>query len=315
MKKTTLFGLIIGTYFLACPHLTAQEDNEEPAFFTGLSPVILAQNKAEINLVNNLTSYWIVSKQFNPDLLTGFQTDRKRFSRTEHVLRASYGFSKNKRWDLGVELKFAQARLDEAARSSPFRVFGNDTETGKTYRGLTGVGLRLRTQPFKNIPELTLQGTATYPQISATSTENERAQLDAQSLQAGIAATYYVQSGEKMFYFLQFDWSMRFKNAENKRSKHFPSLSAVAVVKTWEDRWFVFGGLNYGMTVQQFSDGGLYRLSQALFGSGGVFYQPTPKFSIVLSTQLPFMFESGLRSIDLPRESFTGFSLGFRSLL
>jgi hypothetical protein len=315
MKKTNPFGLLILLYFCHYTTLLAQEEKEEPSFFTGLSPVILAQNKAEINLVNNLTSYWIVSKQFNPDLPTGFQLDRKRFSRTEHVLRASYGFSKNKRWDLGAELKFSQARLDEAARSSPFRVFGNETETGTTYRGLTGIGLRLRTQPFKNIPELTVQGTVTYPQISASSTENERAQLDAQSLQAGVAATYYLQSGEKMFYFFQFDWSMRFKNAENKRNKHFPSLSAIAVVKTWEDEWFVFGGLNYGMSVQQFADGGLYRLSQALFGSGGVFYQPTPKFSIVLSMQLPFMFESGLRSIDLPRESFTGFSLGFRSLL
>jgi hypothetical protein len=315
MKKTNLLGLLFLTCFCNFPQLSAQEEKDEPTFFTGLSPVILQRNAAEINLVNNLNSYWIVSKQFNPDLPTGFQLDRKRFTRTEHVLRASYGFSKNKRWDLGAEVKFSQARLDEAARSSPFRVFGNETETGTTYRGLTGIGLRLRTQPLKTIPELTVQGTVTYPQISASSTENERAQLDAQSLQAGVAATYYVQSGEKMFYFFQADWSMRFKNAENKRNKHSPSLSTTIVVKTWQDQFFLFGGLNYGMSLQQFSNGGLYRLSQALFASGGVFYQPTPKFSIVLSAQLPLLFESNLRSVELVRESFTGFTLGMRSLL
>ena len=315
MKKTNLLRLLLLTCFFNYTQLSAQEGKEEPTFFTGLSPVILERNAAEINLLNSLNSYWIVSKQFNPDLPTGFQLDRKRFTRTEHILRASYGFSKNKRWDLGVELKFAQARLDEAARSSPFLVFGTEKGTGTSYRGLSGIGLRLRTQPFNNIPELTVQGTVLYPQRTTSSTENERAQLDAQSVQTGISATYYRQSGENLYYFFQGDWSVRLKNQENKRTKHAPSLSTTLVFRTWEDRWFWFGGLNYGMSLQQFSNGGLYRLSQALFASGGVFYQPTPKFSIVLSAQLPLLFESNLRSVELVRESFTGFTLGMRSLL
>lgn len=315
MTKSILLGLIGWACLCSCSQLIAQEEKEDPAFFTGLSPVILERNAAEINLINSLNSYWIVSKQFTPDNATGFLLDRKRFTRTEHVLRASYGFSKSKRWDLGAELKFSQARLDEGARSSPFRVFGNETETGTSYRGLTGIGLRVRTMPFKNIPELTLQGTISYPQRTASSTDVERAQLDAQSPQVGLSATYYIQSGENMYYFFQGDWSTRLKNSENKRAKHAPSLSATLVVKTWEDQWFIFGGVNYGMNLQQFADNGLYRLSHALFGSGGVFYQPTPKFSIVLSVQLPLMFESNLRSVELVRESFTGVSLGMRSLL
>jgi hypothetical protein len=315
MKKTALFGLLSSVCLLTCFNLKAQEKKDEPTFFTGLSPVILERNAAEINLINSMNSYWIVSKQFKPEDPTGFILDRKRFTRTEHILRASYGFSKNKRWDLGVELKFSQARLDEAARSSPFRVFGNETGSGTSYRGLSGIGLRLRTQPFNKYPELTVQATVLYPQISVQSSESERAQLDAQSVQTGISATYYLQSGENTYYFFQADWAMRLQNQENKRTKHAPSLSATMVFRTWEEQWFVFGGLNYGMSLQQFADGGLYRLSQALFASGGVFYQPTPKFSVVLSIQLPLLFESNLRSIDLPRESFTGFTLGMRSLL
>ncbi len=315
MTKSTLLRLITYTCFCAFTQLNAQDAKEEPAFFTGLSPVILERNTAEINLLNSLNSYWIVSKQFNPKDPAGFVLDRQRFTRAEHILRASYGFSKEKRWDLGLELKFNQARLDEAARSSPLRVFGNETATGKSYRNLTAIGLRVRLSPFKNIPELTVQGTVHYPQKSVSSTENERAQLDAQSLQAGLSATYYVQSGDNIYYFFQGDWGTRFKNMENKRTKYLPSLSSTVVIKTWNEQWFVFAGLNYGMTLQQFSGGGLYRLNQALFASAGVFYQPSPKFSIVFSSQLPLLFESNLRSVELVRESFSGFSLGFRSLL
>ncbi len=315
MTKSTLRIFIAWACLASCSQLIAQEEKEGPAFFTGLSPVILARNTAEINLVNSLNSYWIVSKQFTPDNATGFLLDRKRFTRTEHILRASYGFSKNKRWDLGAELKFSQARLDEAARSSPFKVFGGETSSGTSYRGLTGIGLRVRTMPFKKIPELTLQGTISYPQRSASSTDVERAQLDAQSTQVGVSATYYIQSGDNMYYFFQGDWGVRLRNSENKRVKHAPSLSTTLVIKTWEDQWFIFAGLNYGMNLQQFSDGGLYRLSHALFASGGIFYQPTPQFSVFASVQLPLMFESNLRSVELVRESFTGISLGMRSLL
>ena len=315
MTKSTRLGIIICAYFCAYPQLQAQQTKEEPTFFTGLSPVILERNAAEINILNSLNSYWIESKQFRPDNPTGFFVDRKRFTRTEHLLRASYGFSKNKTWDLGLEIKFNQVRLDEGARSSPLRVFGNETNGGTSYRGLTAIGLRLRTMPFKNIPELTLQGTVQFPQNKRSSAETERAQLQNQSMQAGLTATYYRQSGENIYFFFQADWATRFMNSENKRVKHFPSLNSTVVIRTWNEQWFIFTGLNYGMSLQQFSEGGLYRLNQALFGSGGLFFQPTPQFSIVLSAQLPLMFESNLRTVELVRESFTGFSLGVRSLL
>ena len=89
MTKSILLGLIGWACLCSCSQLIAQEEKEDPAFFTGLSPVILERNAAEINLINSLNSYWIVSKQFTPDNATGFLLDRKRFTRTEHVLRAS----------------------------------------------------------------------------------------------------------------------------------------------------------------------------------------------------------------------------------
>ena len=302
--------------FFCCFSITsllhAQEEAEQPTFFTGLSPIILEQNAAEINVINSFNSFWIAQKQFRPDAPSVLATDRKRFTSVEHLLRASYGFSKKKTWDLGVELKISEARLDEAARSSPFRVFGNSEVGGKSYRGLSSIGVRARMIPFKNIPELTLQATAAYPMARKPET---RAIFNAQSTQLGLAATYFVQSGDRNFYFFQVDWLTRLKNDEAPRTQHSPALSAVMVIKLWNDEWFVFPGLSYGTTLQQFSNGGLYRLNQSLFGTGGVFYQPSPKFSVVLNFQLPLIYSSTLRSVELVRESYSGFTLGVRSLL
>ncbi len=315
MTKSILIAIFFGASFFTSAQLLAQKTEDEPNFFTGLSPVILERNAAEINFINNLSSFWIVTKQYRPDIATGFLVDRKRFTTTEHILRASYGFSKNKRWDLGAEVKFAQARLDDGARSSPFRVFGNETVDGISYRNLSAIGLRVRTMPFIKVPELTLQGTVYFPQKSFKSTEIELAELDAQNVKTGLTATYYLQSGANIYFFFQGDWLTSLKSTEDNRTKHSPAISSTMVIKTGGGQLFIFGGLNYGMTLQQFSDGGLYSLSKALFGSAGLFYQPTPKFSIVLSSQLPLLYESNLRYIEFVRESYLGFSLGMRSLL
>lgn len=299
-------------FFFLTSSLLAQEAAEEPTFFTGLSPVILERNAAELNLINSFASFWIAQKQFRPDAPSVLAVDRKRFTSVEHLIRASYGFSKNKTWDLGMELKITEARVDEAARSSPFRVFGNSEVGGKSYRGLSSIGLRARMMPFKKIPELTFQATAAYPM--ARQAEN-RAIFNAQSTQLGLAATYFVQSGERNFYFFQADWGVRLRNDEALRTQHSPALSAVMVIKLWDEEWFIYPGLSYGTTLQQFSNGGLYRMNQSLFGTGGVFYQPSPQFSVFLNFQLPLIYSSTLRSVELVRESYSGFTLGIRSLL
>ena len=180
---------------------------------------------------------------------------------------------------------------------------------------MTAIGLRVRTMPLTNVPELTLQGTLSFPQKSFTSTKIELAELDAQNVKTGLTATYYLQSGSNIYFFFQGDWLTTLKSADDNRTKHSPAISSTMVINAGGSQLFIFGGLNYGMTLEQFSDGGLYSLSKALFGSAGVYFQPSPKFSIVLSGQLPLIYESNLRYIDFVRESYLGFSLGIRSLL
>ena len=307
---TTSYFLILFN-FIVVNSMSAQEEKEKPAFYTGISPIILERNATEINFLNNVNSFWWALKEYNPDNLSTRVANRYRYTRVEQLLRVTYGFSKNKNWDLSGELKFAHARLDDAARSSLFKVFSKDTVGGKSYHGLSTIGLRGRWMPFSNIPELTLQGTLQYP--IARSAE-ERKWLDAQRTQIGLAATYYIQSGENIYFFFQTDWSTRLKSTDNHRMTHLASIGTNVVIRVWEQQFFVFPGLNYGLTLQKFSSkGSLHRINQSLFGNAGVFIQPNPRFSVMLNLQLPFILESGSQYIEYVRESFTGFTLGIRT--
>ncbi len=80
MKNSIPLKLITCACLVVFLNLIAQEAKEEPTFFTGLSPVILERNAAEINVINSLTSYWILSKQFRPDNPMGFFVFKKRFT-------------------------------------------------------------------------------------------------------------------------------------------------------------------------------------------------------------------------------------------
>ncbi len=309
-----LFFAICITLFLPLL-LSAQEAKEDPTFFTGISPILLERNASEVTLMNSMSSFWLAIHKYDPTLQIAQIQDRQRFTRTEHLLRLTYGFSKNKNWDLGAELKFANARLDDAARSSPFLVFNKQAEkstenfvNNNSYHGLSSIGLRLRFMPINSIPELTLQATYQRP---VARTAAERYAFGSQRTQAGLTATYFIQSGENIYYFFQADWATLLKSDDNHFNGHIPSISTFVVVRTWENQWFIYPGLTYSMSLS----GSFYRLQQQLFGSLGVFYQPSPKFSLLLNWQTPFVLQSGSRSVDFVKESYTGFTIGIRTLL
>jgi hypothetical protein len=297
-------------------HLPAQDKEEEPEFFTGISPVILQRNAAEVTLLNSLNSFWWSIKEYNTNALpTGF-VDRARFSRLDQLLRVTYGFSKNKNWDLAAELRFTHARLDDEARSSPFRVFeksdikGSDDlfQRNNSYHGMSFIGVRLRVTPFKRIPELTLQGT--FHKYAAPSPDKREA-FSAARNQAGFTATYFLQTGDNVFYFFQTDWNTAFSSTEVPFTGHQLALSTTLVFKTWLQGLYVYPGVSYGSNYSST----FYRLSQQFFVNTGAFYQPTPKFSVFINWSFPILFESGSKYVDFTRGSFIGATVGVRTLL
>ena len=319
MKMTsTLFRLgllFLFSAFIASPLFaqSAFSKEGEAKFYTGISPVILPKEGLEINVLNNLTSFWLAVNEYNPASNSVRVANRYRFSRMQHLLRVTYGFSDSGRWDLGVEGQFTHSRIDDAARSSPFKVLGSDTEGGSSFHGLSLLGVRLRVMPFEDIPGLTTQLTAHFP---INKDEATRAQLGAQRTQIGLTATYYNNFNSRTFYFLQGDWRTHLSNEELKKTTHIPSLSGFLVFDAWEQMFYVFPGMTYAPTLQQLRSGGsLRRVNQQLLGSIGGLYQPAESFGLMLNFQVPFILESGSSNTEWVRESFSAVTLGVRVLL
>ena len=314
MKITTrCLAVFISLFFLQTLH--AQEEQKDVAFFTGTSPVIIEKGTAEINLNNTLTSFWVTSKQYIPSVDAYRVVDRRRFSRLDNLLRVTYGFSQSKKWDLGAELRFANTRLDESARSSPLRVFGGESETGKTYHEFAYAGLRARASLFKNIPELTLQTTITYPMSRII---NDRPTwLEPLQTQLGLGATYFAQSGSNTIFFFQTDWTTRFRaNSDNGTvpMAHIISASTYMVINLWEQNWYIFPSLAYG-SANRIEKGNFRRLNQQLLGGIGLYFQPSSRFSILLNGNFPLVLQTGSDLSTFNKETYTGITISLRTLL
>jgi hypothetical protein len=299
--------------FIVAP-LIAQNDEEKlKGIYTGISPIILSKDGVEISFTNTLASFWVAFKQYEPQFDAFRVANRYRFSRFDQSLRVSYGFDKDKRWDLGAELRYAHVRLDDEARSSPFRALSSKNEgTGETYRGPTQLGVRARFMPFGELPELTLQASASFPVVKE---EALRQRLDAQRAQAGLLATYFQSFNDRASFFLQADWQTRFRNGENAATTHSASLGGYLVFGLFGgDAWSLFPGVVFGSTLQAYG-GNLNRANQQLLGGLGMLYRPTEQLGIFLNGQVPFILESGSQYVEWVRPSYSAISLGARLVI
>lgn len=281
-------------------------DSVPSLFLAGLSPVILNKDKVEINNFNPLTSFWLAVQETPPELAGMTITNRYRYTIFENYLRVSYGFSYSKRWDLGAEFRFSHRRLDDDAQSSPLKVFGSDSPSSKTYRGLSMVGARVRYMPFRKAPELTLQGAFTFP----VANEEMQKALGLDRTQFDFGATYYKNLNKRTYYFLQSNWLMRFANTANDRTTHQWSASAFLVESLFSHRIYLYPGLTYAGLFQRFSNAGLSQVNYQVLGGFGMQYQPARIFSISFYAQIPFILESGSSTTEWVRESYSSWTLG-----
>lgn len=317
-KWTTLpsgvFSIIIFLLFFQnalYAQVGLSDRGDKANFYTGISPVILPKDGIEVNFLNSMTSFWVAATQIDFANGSSRVANRYRFTRLQHLLRVNYGFSSSNRWDLGAELLYTHSRLDDEARSSPFRVLGDGTGSGNSYRGVSQLGMRFRFMPFGEVRELTVQAMAHFP---INPKDSLRQQLGAQRVQVGLLATFYQQFNSRTYYFLQADWRTHLANDELDKTTHTPSASGFLVFDVWEG-WYVFPGITYAPTFQKLTGGSFRRVNQQLLGSLGVLFQPAENFGIMLNWQVPFILESGSRYAEWVRESFTGATLGIRVVL
>lgn len=318
MKKLRLFVLIAVAWVHWHSNSIAQnkvssenkktEEKEQKFSFGNISPVILAQNRMEATALSDLTSYWVLNKYGN-NLL-----DRYRISRSENYINASYGFSKNRRWDLGAQLRYSRLRIDETARNSPFKVFAGTDSSGTSYTGLSGVGLRLRTQPFESIPELTIQGSVNFPLIKNIETKSF---LSADRIQTDLVTTFYKSIDDSWYLYLQGRYILQLANKDNNKTSHFPGISAYMVKSMFDHKAFLFPGISYiGSYQQNYKGGRLIRQAQFIMVSIGLQVQPSNQFSIFINGQRPFYHKSSASFYsDLVRNSYSDWAIGVRFVL
>jgi len=287
--------------------LAAQRKEDNPNIYTGGSAAVLRHEGVEINLLNSINSFWIAQNAYDGSIDATRTVNRYRYSRADHILRASYGFSKSGRWDLGADINYTRIRSDDEARSSPFRAYTND-ET--THSGVSYVGLQTRVIPLPNVPELMLRAGYGFP---VARTEEQRLNLNAQRSVLYLGALYSERMGPNLLAQAQGDFRTYFRNSENVRTLLVPTLSGYLIFLLPGEKWHILSGLSYNITFQQSFEGAKFlKANQQLYGSLGVIWRPNPILSIVFSSQIPFIFDSGSSHSEWVPESYFGLNLGFR---
>ncbi len=294
-------------------YVAGQDSTGSAYFYPGVSAVVLEKDASEIVLRNNFTSFWLAINEYDPATKGTRVSDRARQTIFEHALQVSHGFSKSQRWDIGVEMRYAHTRLDSIANSSPWKALSDDDKGGDTYRGLSWLGIRTRIMPFSKLPELTLQGTALFP---INGDYRDRRNLGANRIQASLGATFFRKPFNHTYYFLSVEWKTFFRDIENDKVSHTPSVGAYLIREMMSRRLYVLAGLAYSPNYEQFYDNGpLRKTSEFFLGFIGLQYQPNRKFGLYLNTQTPFILDSGSDYIQWVRQSYSAWSLGFRVLL
>ncbi|HHM20859.1 MAG TPA: hypothetical protein ENJ20_02445 [Bacteroidetes bacterium] len=316
--KITLTIRTFLSFILLCVVLlpaTAQihGEEEEGEFFLGtISPVVLEKDATEISVVNSLSSFWIAFHEIIPGFKATRIADRSRFSRFDQLLRISHGFSKGSRWDIGADFRVVHTRLDEEAKSSPFRVLGNNSETGVSYRSLASVGLRTRIMLFKDVPELTFQMAFHYPMAK---TPELRRRIGTERVQMGIMATYLQNLNPDTYYFLQGEWNVFIANEEHNQTTHLSALNGYLVFGLWQKQFFIYPGLTWVNAYQSYLNSSFKRINQQLYGGLGGQWQAGRAVGVSVFLQRPFIFVSGSQFSEWVRESYSSVTVGVRVLL
>lgn len=284
---------------------SGNEKEEDRFSFGNISPVILSKDGIEATVTNALTSYWVTSNFGNIVL------DRYRITRFESNLNLNYGFSENKRWDLGVQVKYSRLRFDENSRNSPLKIFQAPDATSLGFSSISTVGVRVRTMPFKNLPELTLQGSVHFPVAKEQET---RSFLGADRIQTDLTATYFKPLTSDFYFYLQGRYLLQIANEDNDKSTHFPGISAFIVKSFLNQRLFVFPGLSYfGAYQQNYKGGRLTSQAQYVMASLGAQIQPLDFLGIFINAQRPWFYKSGVSFYsDLVKNSYSDWALGIR---
>jgi hypothetical protein len=296
-------------------------DDSETIMVGGLSANVLQPGQEEFNCNASLYSQWLAIYDA-PD--QGIVTDRYRLTEFVTKLEAYYGISRNASWDIGLRLNYARRRLDNAAQSSPFKVFEeanifdeNDPTRGQdqSYAGLREIGLRLRLLPFQRVPQLSLNmGYSFAPNQETTVQEN----LNADRNSFDINLAYYIALNDNvssLYYFILNSTAYSKGTIASNNTPLYSSSFSFLVVQRLGS-FVIYPGLSYviGYKPPHVSEKTLVKYNEQVLGILGVQYQLNTSVNFNLSTSYPFLSESPNLLQEQVRNSYFFLNLGGRVL-
>ncbi len=297
-------------------------DTLETGFIVqGTAANVLRSGQAEIISNNSLNSYQIAlhANGDNSPVL-----DRLRSTLFTADLFAYYGVSTTGKFDLGVQVKYARSRLDNAAASSPFKVFSGDTKTevadplfqpsgstDQTFSGLASAGLRFRYKPFNTVPSLIINGGYALATVKDSIAQR---QLTADRDVADIGLTFYQTVTDQFMFFFTGQALAYIPSSVRDEALYTTSLSLYLVGRTNNKKWLFYPGLSYGLSFKpsEFDDNALIKTTNSLFAIGGVQYAPNSRVNLFATVGFPLQIDLINPLVEIIRPSYSLFGLGFR---
>ncbi len=192
--------------------ITVQNDIPNLQTFTAGS--LLGRGKFDFTLFNTL--YTETSNNWLGETFTGY-----RATFVTHLAQITYGITKSKRINVGLDLNFTSSGrssfTDFSEVSRAFNYQNNDS----TRVGLSSVGLRLKIQPFANVGNFSIQSTLSLPTIKHPEGFNDPEGLNNLYWSTWDRVTWWNQffldkTFGKFQLFTEFDLLFRFKRFDSQ---------------------------------------------------------------------------------------------------
>lgn len=119
---------------------------------------LLGKGKADITLFN--TMYTENHQIWKGDPISGY-----RSTFMTHLLQVTYGITKNKRINVGLDVSFRSSGQSTDSTFSGIAPAFSYENSPNSRVGITSVGARIKVQPFKNVADFSIQSTFSIPTI------------------------------------------------------------------------------------------------------------------------------------------------------
>lgn len=269
----------------------------------GLSPTVVEHGQVELNLFNALNTEQSVFE---------FDTIREtsRYTSLFHVLQVGYGISKTNRWNIGGMFIFGHTRVDQNEDRSPFAVLGSGDADATVFHQAAAIGIFARAIPFRNLPELAVQGTLLFP---ATRDKLARQYSGYDRTLAQLQLSFYQQFTPLFYLFGSAGGSVLLPNSTRKQTTLLVPIQVYPVLHLgYDSKAYLFASLSYSGQFNKVSPGFLrgngYRI---LYGLGGQYYFK-PTLSLYAQVQLPATISTKSITTTVPTADAYGLGLGGR---